>query len=487
MLYIFEMANNHMGSVAHAKRIIDDFADLTKKNKLTAGIKLQFRNLDTFIHPDFKLREDLKYIKRFNETKLSKDNFKEIVEYIRKKGLLTITTPFDNESIPLSNDLNIDIIKVASCSVDDWPLLIDISKINKKIIISTAGADLDVLRKVYTIFRSMDRDFAFMHCVGEYPTPAKFSNLDRIKELRFEFPDIEIGFSTHESPMSKSVASYAVAMGCTIIEKHIGLETTEFKLNQYSLNSKQMQSVIDDINLLKTASGGVSKNQINALNALKRGVYLNKDLIKGSLISAKDIYFAMPVKNGFINASSYYDVVGSKLLCDLKKDDGLKADNFSTISKVDIKNIKTQVIKLLKLSNVTITSKDAVELSCHYSLEHFHKIGAVIISKINRDYCKKIILMLPGQKHPVHRHLIKEESFELLYGDCELVLNDHPINLKKGEPVLINTKVNHSFSSKKGCVVEEISTTHINGDSIYGDPKINKILLKDRKININLL
>ncbi len=487
MLYIFEMANNHMGSVAHAKRIIDDFADLTKKNKLTAGIKLQFRNLDTFIHPDFKLREDLKYIKRFNETKLSKDNFKEIVEHIRKKGLLTITTPFDNESIPLSNDLNIDIIKVASCSVDDWPLLIDISKINKKIIISTAGADLEVLRKVYTIFRGMDRDFAFMHCVGEYPTPTKFSNLDRIKELRFEFPDIEIGFSTHESPMSKSVASYAVAMGCTIIEKHIGLETTEFKLNQYSLNSKQMQSVIDDINLLKNASVGVSINQIDALNALKRGVYLNKDLIKGSVISAKDIYFAMPVKNGFINTSSYYDVVGSKLLCDLKKDDGLKVDDFSTISKVDIKNIKTQVIKLLKLSNVTITSKDAVELSCHYSLEHFHKIGAVIISKINRDYCKKIILMLPGQKHPVHRHLIKEESFELLYGDCELVLNDRPINLKKGEPVLINTKVNHSFSSKEGCVVEEISTTHINGDSIYGDPKINKIMLKDRKININLL
>ena len=66
MFYIFEMANNHMGSVDHAKNIIDEFAALSKKWKLTAGVKLQFRNLDTFIHPDFQERNDLKYVKRFN-------------------------------------------------------------------------------------------------------------------------------------------------------------------------------------------------------------------------------------------------------------------------------------------------------------------------------------------------------------------------------------------------------------------------------------
>ncbi len=72
MLYIFEMANNHMGSIAHAKKIVDEFSSLAKEHKLTAGIKLQFRNLDTFIHPDFQQRNDLKYVKRFNETRLYK-------------------------------------------------------------------------------------------------------------------------------------------------------------------------------------------------------------------------------------------------------------------------------------------------------------------------------------------------------------------------------------------------------------------------------
>jgi len=96
MLYIFEMANNHQGSVSHAKKIIDEFADLAKRHDLNAGVKLQFRNLDTFIHNDYK-DSDLKYVKRFNDTKLSKEQFGEIINYIKSKGLLSVSTPFDNE------------------------------------------------------------------------------------------------------------------------------------------------------------------------------------------------------------------------------------------------------------------------------------------------------------------------------------------------------------------------------------------------------
>ena len=70
MLYIFEMANNHQGSVKHAKKIIDEFSSLAKEKKITAAIKFQFRQLDTFIHNDYK-GSDLKFVKRFNSTKLS--------------------------------------------------------------------------------------------------------------------------------------------------------------------------------------------------------------------------------------------------------------------------------------------------------------------------------------------------------------------------------------------------------------------------------
>ena len=487
MLYVFEMANNHMGSVLHAKKIIDAFALLSKRKKINAGIKLQFRNLDTFIHPDFQQRDDLKYIKRFNETKLSRDEFKEIVNYIKASGLLAITTPFDNESIPMSGELNIDVLKVASCSIDDWPLLEELSNINKRIIISTAGADMDTLHVVYKLFKQKGRDFAFMHCVGEYPTVNAVANLNRIKELKTEFPDIEIGFSTHESPLSPSMTPYAIAMGCTIIEKHIGVPTHEWPLNAYSLTSEQMEVVITEIDLLLEASIGKSANQVGTLKALKRGVYLKHDLPIGHKICKGDIYFAMPVQENMLDVSSYHDIIGSYTLSGKLKNEGLYLNDIVDLKRKEILDkVREQVNRQLNDANVTITDKDDIEISCHHGLDSFNDVGCVIISKINRRYCKKILVILPNQSHPTHRHMIKEESFELLSGDCELILNGSRLNLKLGEPKLINTKVDHSFSSKNGCVVEEVSTTHIPGDSIYQNPKINKLSLDDRKIKISL-
>ena len=487
MLYIFEMANNHMGSVDHAKNIVDKFAMLSKKWKLTAGIKLQFRNLDTFIHPDFQERNDLKYVKRFNETKLSKEQFKEIVDYIKASGLLAITTPFDNESIPLTNELNIDVLKVASCSVDDWPLLNELSTINKRIIISTAGVEMDVLRKVYHLFKQKGRDFAFMHCVGEYPTNNNVANLNRIKELKSEFPDIEIGFSTHESPLEKSMTPFAVAMGCTIIEKHVGQPTSEWPLNGYSLTSDQMNIVLQEINELHQACTGKSQEQVNALKSLKRGVYLKSNLSKGNQITKNDIFFAMPVQENMLDASSYHDIIGSYITSDKTKNEGLYLDDIINKDRKEILDrIRVQVKQQLNDANVTVTHKDDVEISCHYGLESFFETGCVIVTKINRNYCKKILVVLPNQSHPTHRHMIKEESFELLSGDCNLILNGKSINLKLGQPKHIMPKVDHSFSSNNGCVVEEVSTTHYPGDSIYQNPKINKLSLEERKINLVL-
>jgi len=487
MLYIFEMANNHMGSVDHAKKIVDEFSSLAKEHKLTAGIKLQFRNLDTFIHPDFQQRNDLKYVKRFNETRLSKDQFKEIVDYIKQSGLLAITTPFDNESIPMTEELNLDVLKVASCSVDDWPLLEELSLLNKRIIISTAGVGMDTLRKVYQLFKQKGRDFAFMHCVGEYPTPNNVANLDRIKELKYEFPDIEIGFSTHESPLEKSMTPFAVAMGCTIIEKHVGVPTEEWSLNAYSLTREQMNIVINEVNELLEASVGKSNDQVKSLKSLKRGAYIKNSLSEGHKISKDDIYFAMPVQDGMLDASDYHDIIGSYITVDKSKNEGLYLSDIIDLERKGILDkIKDQVKEQLSNANVTVTDKDDIEISCHYGLESFFETGCVIISKINRKYCKKILVVLPNQSHPTHRHMIKEESFELLSGDCKLVLNNRSIDLKLGQPKLINTKVDHSFSSKNGCVVEEVSTTHIPGDSIYQTPKINKLSLDERKIKISL-
>ena len=486
MFYIFEMANNHQGSVEHAKKIIDDFYELAKRKNIRAGIKLQFRNLDTFIHPKFKEREDLKYIKRFNDTRLSKEEFGQIVDYINKKDLLSISTPFDNESLPLFDNLGVDILKIASCSVDDWPLLREVCKINRKIIISTGGATIKHLRKVYNLFKKNGRDFAFLHCIAEYPTPIENAFLGRIKKLKEEFPDIEIGYSTHESPKDKAVSPYAVAMGATIVEKHVGKVTEDISLNDYSCTVEQMEKVVDEIQFYETAFQG-EFSESEALKQLKRGVFANIELNSGYTIREEDIYYAMPLQEGCMDVSDIDNIIGKTLLIDIDKDDPIKKEYFvGTDKDSKLNKYKVKFNKILSEAGVTVTEKDDVEISCHYGLDNFYKVGALIVSKINRTYCKKIIAMIPNQSHPTHRHLQKEECFELLAGDCVLTLNGRDIQLEKGKPVLINRKVNHSFRTSGGCVIEEVSTTHVKGDSIYEDPTIQSLAVDDRKIKLSL-
>ena len=486
MLYIFEMANNHQGSIPHAKRIVEEFAAVAKETGVNAAIKLQFRQLDTFIHDDFK-DSDLKFVKRFRSTRLTKDEFREILDHIRGHGLTTIATPFDNESLPWLEDLDVAVIKVASCSIDDWPLLNAICKINKKIIISTGGASIGTLRKVYELFKHNQRDFAFMHCVGEYPTPVEASNLNRIRLMKEEFPDIEIGFSTHESPNERSLAPEAVAMGCTILEKHVGVPTEEISLNAYSNTPGQMKETIQSVQRTVAALYGTSETEVESLGALKRGVYLKSTVLPGHLFEADDFYYAMPCQTDQFNVSSVPDLLemvattsiraGSPLLRTLSR---------SQQDESIIQEVVTETLEALKIARIPLSGKESVEISAHYGLENFREVGALIIDKVNREYCKKIIVVLPGQTHPIHHHIKKEEAFELLHGDCILTLNDKPVVMKKGDPVLINRGVKHGFKSQTGCVIEEISTTHIPGDSVYENARINTLPLTERKVKISL-
>ena len=485
MLYILEMANNHMGDVAHGKLIIDQFASVCAEYNINAAIKFQFRQLDTFIHTDF-INSDLKYVKRFKETKLSKEQFKELIQHTLSRGLKTCCTAFDNASVGWLKELDISVVKVASCSIDDWPLLAQVSNINKRIIISTAGADMGVLHKVYDLFKSKGRDFAFMHCVADYPTPYDRSNLERIKILQQEFPDIEIGYSTHESPNSKTTSISAMAMGCTILEKHVGVPTDTISLNAYSLSPRHFKILLDEAEYFQKSYVGQSETQQAALRSLKRGIYFSRDMSKGAKILEEDIYFCMPVQqleNDFhFDASHVSDIIGKITEKSVNKNSTVRLSDISGPSEESsLELIRSKISKILQMASIPYGDEE-LEISCHFGLGNFENTGCGIINRINREYCKKLIIVLPGQSHPTHKHIQKEECFELLYGDCTVKLGDEIIPLQKGKPLLVPRGITHSFKSNEGCVVEEISTTHIKGDSIYNDPTINQLPLDKRKI-----
>ena len=75
-LFIFDLANNHQGDVKHALNIINQVGEVVKKHNVKAAFKFQFRNIETFIHPDFKDKKDIKHIPRFISTALSFEDYK---------------------------------------------------------------------------------------------------------------------------------------------------------------------------------------------------------------------------------------------------------------------------------------------------------------------------------------------------------------------------------------------------------------------------
>ena len=153
-LVIFEMANNHMGSLAHGIKIIEEYAKFIAEFPVfTFAIKLQYRDLDTFIRPDYVGRTDVKHIKRFEETRLSDRECKKLVSAMQQMNFLKICTPFDENSVDRVSSDNFDILKIASCSFGDWPLLERAVQAKLPIIASTAGATIEQIDNVISFLK----------------------------------------------------------------------------------------------------------------------------------------------------------------------------------------------------------------------------------------------------------------------------------------------------------------------------------------------
>ena len=133
-LFVFDIANNHMGDAEHGIKIINDLRKATAVFDFPCAVKFQYRDLDTFIHPNYKDRFEFKYVKRFQETRLSDAELFRLKQEVNNIGFISMCTPFDEKSVDKIINFDFDIIKVASCSFTDWPLLEKIAETDKPII-----------------------------------------------------------------------------------------------------------------------------------------------------------------------------------------------------------------------------------------------------------------------------------------------------------------------------------------------------------------
>ena len=478
-LFIFEMANNHMGNVEHGVRIVEEMKRAVEGFPFTFAVKLQYRDIDTFIHPDYRNRTDLKFVKRFSETRLSWDQYKQIKDAIHNAGFISVCTPWDEVSVDRIEEHGYDFIKIPSCYLTDWPLLERIAKSKLPLIASTAGVALTDIDRVVSFFRHREKVFSIMHCVGEYPTRDENLNLGQIRLLMRRYPGLEVGYSTHENPDNVEAVKIAIGFGATMFEKHVGVPTDTIKLNAYSANPKQVRAWLEAASAAYKMCGSDSERypftelEAQTLRDLQRGVFAKHEIHEGERLQANSVFFAIPaaksqiVANDFSKYSDFYALKpiatnGAALSEDLRRCDRLDK----------VYKIVGDVKKMLKKSKVVVPGQCELEISHHYGIENFPKYGSTVITVVNREYCKRVIVLLPGQEHPEQWHEQKDETYHILHGEILLNLDGDEKVKKANDVVIIPRGVKHGFTTKTGTVIEEVSSSYSQNDSFYTDKAI---------------
>lgn len=478
-LFVYEMANNHMGDVAHGIRIVQELKKASEGFPFSFCIKLQYRDLDSCIHPEYRQRYDLKYVKRFSETHLSWDDYRKIKDAIVEAGFLSMCTPWDETSADKIVEHGFDFMKVPSCYLTDWPLLERIATHNLPVIASTAGEALEQIDKVVSFFAHRNKSLAIMHCVGEYPAPDDHLHLGQISLLKKRYPDLEVGYSTHERPENFEAVKIAVALGATIFEKHAAVKTEKYAVNAYSVTPDQvtrwLQSAADAFTMLGDAGRRYTapEGETQALRNLARGAFVKQAVKAGETIHASNLFFAMPNVAGQIVAqdvSKYSEYVAVEPIA--SNGPVMEANTVRKDTREKVLKIVREVRALLKRSKVQVPGQCELEISHHYGIDKFAQVGLTAITIVNRDYCKRLMVVLPGQKHPEQWHKQKDETYHVLFGEVTIDLDGAQTAHKANDVITIPHGVKHSFWTSHGTVIEEVSSSYNKADSWYTDESI---------------
>lgn len=335
-LFVLELANNHLGKLERGLKIIHDHATIVRYNNVKAAIKLQFRDVEEFIHPEYKGNHDLRYVKKTEATKLSKTDFARLVEQIKNYSCIPMATPFDEASVDLCIDFEMPIIKIASSDMNDWVLIEKIASTRRPTIVSSGGASEKDLDDLVSFFEKRDIPLAINHCVSLYPSEDSELSLDQIDYLRRRYPEHVIGLSTHEYHDWYSSMLISYGKGARTWERHIDIELEGVAVSPYCSLPEQCDRWYKAFLKAKEMCGGVtnsrrviSRKETEYLDALVRGAYARRDLEPGYVFSKaafeKDFYLAIPLHKGQLSCREVMN--GEKLLRPLKANDKLTIEH----------------------------------------------------------------------------------------------------------------------------------------------------------------
>lgn len=271
---IAEAGVNHNGDLNLAKKLIDIAADVgvdAVKFQTFKAEKLVLQDTDKAEYQMKNTGSEESQYQMLKKLELTESNFEELKDYAKKKNIIFLSTPFDDESADFLDNIGVPLFKIGSGELTNLPLLQRIAKKNKPVILSTGMATLgEIEEALYTLINEGLRDIILLHCITSYPAKAEEANLNIIKTLRSCFK-LPVGLSDHTLGINVSLA--ARVLGACVIEKHFTLDK---KLpgpdHRASLNPEELRALVVSIREIESALGDGIKKPTKEEEIIKKSV-----------------------------------------------------------------------------------------------------------------------------------------------------------------------------------------------------------------------
>lgn len=319
---IAELSGNHNGSIELAKKTI-----LAAKEAGVDAVKIQTYTADTITldcaSEDFQIHGGLwdgyTYYKLYQEAYTPWEWHKELFEYAKEISITLFSTPFDNTAVDLLEECGNPIYKIASFEITDVNLIRYAASKGKPMIISTGIATEEDLRLAIEACRSVgNNDITLLKCTSAYPAPLSKANLLTIPDMKERF-GVKVGVSDHS--LTNTLPITAVALGATVVEKHIILDRELGGVDSgFSMSADQFAIMVKEIREVEQVMGEVYYPEDPwSLAARKdsRSLYIAEDMKAGDILTEKNLRSVRP---GYgLHPKYLNDCLGKKVNRDLEK------------------------------------------------------------------------------------------------------------------------------------------------------------------------
>lgn len=324
---IAEIGGNHEGDIEYAKLLL--------RNAVRSGVdavKFQSYSADGMVSQI----EDPARHKHFERFSLPVKDYIELSDLAGNLGVMFMSSVWDSYYLGALNPY-IEIHKIGSGDLTNYPLIKAIVGCNKPLIISTAMATMEEVKATINFIDRTAPNFikmgnlAVLQCVAMYGEPSdSYANLNVIQSYVEEFPDVTIGYSDHT--VGFHACNIAVSLGAKILEVHFTDDKTrEFRDHHISVDQMEMEELIKSIRRTEKMLGMYQKKPIDGVETkericqFRRACYFIKDMAPGDLISQDNMTTLRPNKG--VDARKYFDLLGKKVTKDIKAGQSFSEDD----------------------------------------------------------------------------------------------------------------------------------------------------------------